>query len=76
MTWCIYLQSFEKYINAFSSYSAKTKRDGRTDRREGGGALQYLPPRAYGAAGDNKFFICENINIIGYLGTWGEGGGG
>ena len=33
MTWCTYLQSFakQKYINAFSSYSAKTKRDGQTD---------------------------------------------
>ena len=37
-------------INVFLSYSAKTKRDGRTDRR---GALQYLPSRAFGAAGDN-----------------------
>ena len=25
---------------------------------------------------DNKFFICENINIFGYLGAWGGGGGG
>ena len=27
---------------------------------------------------DNKFFICENINIFGYLGArrgWGGGGG-
>ena len=23
---------------------------------------------------DNKFFICENINIFGYLGARGEGG--
>ena len=30
-----------KYINAFLSYSAKTKRDGQTDRQtEGRGALQ------------------------------------
>ena len=48
-----------KYINAFSSYSAKTKRDGQTDghtdgRGGGGGALQYLPSRAFIAAGDNK----------------------
>ena len=28
------------------------KRDGRTDRR---GALQYLPSRAFGAAGDTNF---------------------
>ena len=25
---------------------------------------------------DNKFFICENINIFGYLGARGRGGGG
>ena len=25
---------------------------------------------------DNKFFTCENINIFGYLGARGEGGGG
>ena len=25
---------------------------------------------------DNKFFICENINIFGYLGARGGGGGG
>ena len=25
---------------------------------------------------DNKLFICENINIFGYLGCLGEGGGG
>ena len=24
---------------------------------------------------DNKFFICENINIFGYLGARGGGGG-
>ena len=24
---------------------------------------------------DNKFFICENINIFGYLGAGGGGGG-
>ena len=23
-----------------------------------------------------SFFICENINIFGYLGAWGGGGGG
>ena len=48
-----------KYINAFLSYSAKTKRDGWMDRRtdrqtDGRGALQYLPSRAFGAAGDKK----------------------
>ena len=35
------------YINAFSSYSAKTKRDGQT-------ALQYLPSRAFGETGDKN----------------------
>ena len=50
-----------KCITAFLSYSAKTKRDGQTDgqtdrqtdRQTGGGVLQYLPSRAFGAAGDN-----------------------
>ena len=38
-----------KYINAFSSYSAKTKRDGQTDGwTDGRGPLQYLPSRAFG----------------------------
>ena len=45
-------------INAFSTYSAKTKSDermdGQTDRR---GALLYLPSRASGAVGDNKHII-------------------
>ena len=42
-------------MNAFLSYSAKTKRDGRKDRQtDGWGVLQYLPSRALGAAGDNK----------------------
>ena len=27
-------------------------------------------------AGDNKFYICENINIFGYMGARGGGGGG
>ena len=44
-----------KYINAFSSYSAKTKRDGRIDGRTD--VLQYLLSRAFGAAGDNKYII-------------------
>ena len=44
-----------KYINVFSSYSVKTKREGRTDRRtDGRGALLYLPSRASGVAGDKK----------------------
>ena len=55
-----------KYINAFFSYSAKTKRDGQTDRQtdiqmdrqtDGPGALQYLPSRAFGAAGDKNWYI-------------------
>ena len=25
---------------------------------------------------DNEFFLCENINIFGYLGSGGGGGGG
>ena len=32
----------------------KTKRDGQTDRQTDGGAFQYLPSQAFGAAGDNK----------------------
>ena len=40
-----------KYSNAFSSYSAKTKRDGQTD---GQGALQYFLSQAFDTAGDNK----------------------
>ena len=51
MTWCTYLQSFEKIHNVFLSYSAKTKRDGQTDGRT---ALQYFPSQAFGAAGDNN----------------------
>ena len=47
-----------KYINALSSYSAKTKHDeqtdGRTDGRTDGGHCNISRPRAYGAAGDNK----------------------
>ena len=33
-----------KYINAFSSYSAKTKRDGRTDRQTDGGRCYISRP--------------------------------
>ena len=55
-----------KYIDAFLSYSAKTKRngqtDGQTDRR---GALQYLPSRAFGAAGDNKRHKDKGVLFIG-----------
>ena len=46
---------FRENVSAFSSYSAKTNRDGWTDEQtEGRGALQYLPSQAFGAAGDNK----------------------
>ena len=44
-----------KYSNAFLSYSAKTKRDGRTDRQTDrqtdGGRCNISRPRAYGAGG-------------------------
>ena len=30
----------------------------------------------HGITMDNKFFICENMNIFGYLGARGRGGGG
>ena len=40
---------------------AKTKRDGRTDTQTGG-ALQYLPSRAFGAAGDNK--VCRKTKFF------------
>ena len=50
MTWCTYLRSFEKIHQC---YSVKTKRDGQTDGR---GALQYLPSRAFGAAGDKNVY--------------------
>ena len=54
---------FRENINAFSSYSAKTKRDGQTDRQtdgrtdrrtDGRGCCNISRPQAYGAAGDNK----------------------
>ena len=51
----VHVPVLRKYINAFSSYSAKTKSDGRTDGRtdrqtDGWGELLYLPSRASGAA--------------------------
>ena len=49
-----------KYINAFLNYSAKTKRDGQT---EGWGALQYLPSRAFGVAGDNNILMVSNSRV-------------
>ena len=72
MTWCTYLQlSFEKihqcvfalrkYINAFLLWEntsnaflfcVTVRKLNVTDRQMG--ALQYIPSRAFGAAGDNK----------------------
>ena len=42
-----------KYINVFSSYSAKTKRDGQTDRRADRQG-HFNISRAFGAAGDKN----------------------
>ena len=39
----------------FPSYSAKTKRDGQTDGRTDGGALQYLPSPGLRRCGRYKF---------------------
>ena len=36
--------------------------DGQTDRQMDGGALQYLPSRAFGAAGDNKTVEIHNYH--------------
>ena len=56
MTWCTYLQSSEKIYQCVFELVWKLnvtdrQTDGQTDRR---GALQYLPSRAFGAAGDKK----------------------
>ena len=57
-----------KYINVFSSYSAKTKRDGRTNRwTDGRGALQYLPSRDFGAAGDNDVIFKHTGTFQAYM---------
>ena len=48
--------------------------DGQTDRQKDGGVAISPVPGPTAPAGDNKFFICENINIFGYL--RGQGGGG
>ena len=55
--------------NCFSNNAkiAKNKREGRTDGRTGGGggALQYLPSRAFGAAGDkNKIKLIANLFLL------------
>ena len=54
MTWCMYLQSFEKNISMSFRVTVRklTVTDGRTDGRTG--VLLYLPSRASGAAGDNE----------------------
>ena len=40
--------------------------DGQTDRRTDGGALQYLPSRAFGAAGDKNMLaeIGHGIEVL------------
>ena len=48
MTWCTYGAR-----NACSSYSAKTKRDGWTDRRTEARHCNMSRPRAHGEVGDN-----------------------
>ena len=49
------MQSFEKIHRCVFSYSAKLNvTDRQTGQTGGGGVLQYLPSRAFGAAGDNK----------------------
>ena len=61
-----------KYINAFSSYSVKTKRDRQMDRQMdggggGGGRWQYLPSWAFGVAGDKNVFktqLNQNTNTL------------
>ena len=62
MTWCTYLQSFEKIHQCVLSYSAKTKRDGQTDRQTDGwtdgqtdgGHCNISRPGPTALAGDNK----------------------
>ena len=51
-----------KYINAFPSYSAETKRDGRTDGRMGGVAISPVP----GPAARREIKI-ELVNIEKYV---------
>ena len=61
MIWCTYLQSFEKIHQCVFEF--ETKRDGQ-------GALQYLPSRAFGAAGDNKTMSVigrHSLNIHTYI---------
>ena len=44
----------KKYINAFSSYSAKTKRDGRTDRQY---CIAISPVPGLRRGGDNNLLL-------------------
>ena len=54
MTWCTYLQSFEKIHQCVFELQCENY-TWRTDRRtDGWGTLQYLPSRAFGAAGDKN----------------------
>ena len=62
MTWCTYLQSFEKiHWCIFELVRKLNVTDGRTDRP---GGIAILPSRAFGAAGDKN--AC--------LAIWGLGG--
>ena len=81
ITWCTYLQSFEKIQQCVFELQCETWRtdgrtDGRTDRqtdrRTGGVAISPVPgPTA--PAGDNKFYIY--VKTLTYLAIWGPGGG-
>ena len=68
------------YINAFLSYSAKTKRDGWTDRqrdrrmdRRTGGRCYISRPGPSARREIISFSYVEHINIFGYLRSWGGG---
>ena len=59
MTWCTYLQSFEKLQQCVFEFNTARKlnvMEGRTDRQ---GAFQYLPSRAFGAAGDKALEVFQ-----------------
>ena len=81
MTWCTYQQSFEKIQHCVFSSSAKTKRDGQTDGRGGGGGCNISRPGPTAPAGDNKditrekvttSFSCDFFCIFGYSGAGGH----
>ena len=65
MTWCIYLQSFEKIHRWVFLVTVRKLNvtDRQTDRQTG--ALQYLPSRAFGAAGDKKRKSYWSVSEIG-----------